>query len=531
MKKLTVLLLSLLMILNLTACGRKEDGNGTSDSRSSVGNTTSESQDLAADVPKSEVSGENSPVIPENTEGTGSRVLIAYFSVPEDVETTDAVAGASIVVKDNEKMGNTEYVAGLIQQTVGGDLFRIEAVEEYPLDHDPLVDQAAVEQDENKRPELKNHIEGFEQYETVILGFPNWWADLPMPVYTFLEEYDFGAKTIIPFVTHGGSGFSGTLQTISKLQPGAHVSDNTLSLSRNAVADSEEDVIAWAEGLSLNTVEPVPQSSGDTVADATADAGEQQILYLWEDGNMPAVTQYTQNNGNYADDPDFCPYMVTFPVPEGTEVKGAVLINAGGAFQFRSDQNEGTPVAEELSRLGYQSFVVNYRLRPYTQEEGALDLARAVRFVRKHAEVYGIDEKDIAVMGFSAGGILAGEMLLNFDGTVNGTALDPNYIPDELDDVSADAGADGMIYSFYGRLSVASTDVDKFAASDLPPTYFCYGTRDPFVGEFEECVEALEEAGVSVKVNVLDGRPHGYGYMEGWIPDYDEWLTGIFENN
>lgn len=124
---------------------------------------------------------------------------------------------------------------------------------------------------------------------------------------------------------------------------------------------------------------------------------------------MPAVTEYTENNGNYADDPDFRPYMVTFPVPEGTEVKGAVLINAGGAFQFRSNQMEGTPVAQELSRLGYQSFVVNYRLRPYTQEEGALDLARAVRFVRKYADVYGIDEKDIAVMGFRQAVFLQGK--------------------------------------------------------------------------------------------------------------------------
>lgn len=282
---------------------------------------------------------------------------------------------------------------------------------------------------------------------------------------------------------------------------------------------------------SRTDISAVPKSSGDTVARAAADPVNQQILYLWEEDNMPAVTEYTQNNGNYADAPDFRPYVVTFPVPEGTDVKGAVLINAGGAFQFRSDQNEGTPVAEELSRLGYQSFVVNYRLRPYTQEEGALDLARAVRFVRKYADVYGIDEEDIAVMGFSAGGILAGEMLLNYDGTVNGAALDFDYVPDELDSISADAGADGMIYSFYGRLSVASTDVEKFAASDLPPTYFCYGTRDPFVGEFEKCVKALQEAGVPTAVNVLDGRPHGYGYMEGWIPDYDAWLTEIFQNN
>ena len=534
-KNILCLCMTALLILGIAGCGAEGKDNSTESSpvqesgESEVSGSENENGDsgageIAADKQGSAGAGSES-------QSGSSNILIAYFSIPEDVETTDAVAGASIVIRDGEKMGNTEYVAKVIQQTVGGDLFRIETVEEYPLDHDPLVDQAADEQDEKKRPELLNHVENFEQYETIILGFPNWWADLPMPVYTFLEEYDFGAKTIIPFVTHGGSGFSGTIRTISELQPGAHVSENTLSLSRNSVADSGEDVVAWAESLGLNATEIAPENSGDTVADAVADPVNQQILYLWEEGNMPAVTEYTENNGNYADDPDFRPYMVTFPVPEGTEVKGAVLINAGGAFQFRSDQMEGTPVAQELSRLGYQSFVVNYRLRPYTQEEGALDLARAVRFVRKYADVYGIDEKDIAVMGFSAGGILAGEMLLNFDGTVNGSALDDSYVPDELDGISADAGADGMIYSFYGRLSVASTDTDKFASSNLPPTYFCYGTRDPFVGEFEECVEALKEAGVPVEVDVLEGRPHGYGYTEGWIPAYDAWLTGIFENN
>lgn len=527
-RKMICLCMAVLLAFGPAGCGAEERDNMVSESEdragSQIDNADPGTGETASD---SEVMGDTGNGGPS----AGSNILIAYFSVPEDVETADAVSGASIVVKDNEKMGNTEYVAKVIQQTIGGDLFRIETVDQYPLDHDPLVDQAAEEQDENKRPELLHHVEHFEQYETIILGFPNWWADLPMPVYTFLEEYDFGAKTIIPFVTHGGSGFSGTIETISELQPGAHVSGNTLSLSRNSVADSEEEVISWAESLGLQAAASVPESDGDTVASAEADPVNQQILYLWEEGNMPAITQYTENNGNYADDPDFRPYMVTFPVPKDTEVKGAVLINAGGAFQFRSDQTEGTPVAQELSRLGYQSFVVNYRLRPYTQEEGALDLARAVRFVRKHADAYGIDDNDIAVMGFSAGGILAGEMLLNFDGMVDGTSLDAQYIPDELDRISADAGADGMIYSFYGRLSVASTDTEKFASSDLPPTYFCYGTRDPFVGEFEECVEALGKAGVPVEVNVLEGRPHGYGYMEGWIPDYDAWLTEIFEKN
>jgi acetyl esterase/lipase len=254
----------------------------------------------------------------------------------------------------------------------------------------------------------------------------------------------------------------------------------------------------------------------------------QQVIYLWEEGNIPATTVYTENaNSAYFDPPGFRPNIVYFPAKQGVKVKGAVLVCPGGAFQFRSD-TEGAPVAEQLSALGYQSFVVHYRLRPYTMQEGALDLARAVRHVRSHVEDYGIDVNDIAVMGFSAGGILCGEMLLNFDGFADGRAIDQSYIPDELDKISADVAAVGMIYSFYGRLSVASTDVEKFRASALPPAYFLYGSRDPFVNQFPACVEALKQAGVPVESRVLQGWPHGFGAADGeWIKIFDNWLSAI----
>lgn len=241
MKRCIAILLAAVLVLSLAACGAKEETK-PSGTNAPVHNESDIPTTSESDVPTT-----------EGTDTAGSRVLIAYFSVPEDVSTdgVDAVAGASIVVKDGEKLGNTEYVAKLIQQTIGGDLFQIETVEPYPLAHDTLVDQADEEKADAVRPKLATQVENFDQYEIILLGYPNWWADLPMPLYTFLESYDFGAKTIIPFVTHGGSGASRTIDTISKLQPGANVEENALILSRNDVADSENTVVQWADGLGI----------------------------------------------------------------------------------------------------------------------------------------------------------------------------------------------------------------------------------------------------------------------------------------
>lgn len=275
---------------------------------------------------------------------------------------------------------------------------------------------------------------------------------------------------------------------------------------------------------------PLPEDN-ETVLNAVPDPTGVQVFYLWEEGNVPAVTEFTAGMTGYYDEYDFRPYVTAIPVPEGVEVKGAVVLMAGGAYQFRGDYTDTLPTALQLREYGYQCFIVDYRLSPYTPQEGALDVARAVRFIRKNADIYGIKPDNIAVMGYSAGGIQAGEFLMHYDEDVVGTILDENYIPDELDEIPAHASADAMIYSFYGRLSVASLDVENLKSGELPPTFYCYGTEDPFYRQFEAQVELMDEVGIPTTTIVLQDWPHGFGGSGGWVPDYAAWLEKVFSQN
>lgn len=132
------------------------------------------------------------------------------------------------------------------------DTFRIQTVQEYPNDPGQVIQQADEEQADNARPELATAITNLEQYDTIYLGYPNWWANLPMAMYTFLESYDLSGKTIIPFNTHGGSRLSSTVNTIEELQKNATVVENALTVSRNNVADSQQEVLDWLAEVNPN---------------------------------------------------------------------------------------------------------------------------------------------------------------------------------------------------------------------------------------------------------------------------------------
>lgn len=136
---------------------------------------------------------------------------------------------------------------------------------------------------------------------------------------------------------------------------------------------------------------PEPMDNA-TVLNTSADPNHIQALYLWEEGNVPAKTQFTAAMTGYFDNWDFRPYVTAIPVRTGVQPKGAVVLMAGGAYQFRGNYTDSLPTAAALRELGFQTFIVDYRLSPYTQEEGALDVARAVRFVRQNADVYGTED-------------------------------------------------------------------------------------------------------------------------------------------
>ena len=148
--------------------------------------------------------------------------------------------------------GNTASVASRIAEITGSDLFRIETVEEYPESYDELLTYARNEQRENARPELRTHIENPDSYDVIFLGYPNWWGDMPMPLYSFLDEYNLSGKTIMPFVTSGGSGFSRTIRAIEEAEPDALVMDG-LSIRDSHVHDesTDEAISEWISSSHL----------------------------------------------------------------------------------------------------------------------------------------------------------------------------------------------------------------------------------------------------------------------------------------
>ena len=229
MKRIFTVILTGIIIFSMTACG-SGDNDGTS-----LQNQSSSSIDNPSDssVENSSAQAENAGL--QNDIGSqesaedgdseqGSHILVAYFSrvgntVWED--GVDAVTSASLNVENGEFVGNAEYLARMAQEATGGDLFLIQTEETYPSDYRETTNVASAEQSDNARPALSSHVENMDQYDTIVLIYPNWWGTLPQPLFTFLEEYDFSGKTILPLCTHEGSRMGSSERAIAELCPDA----------------------------------------------------------------------------------------------------------------------------------------------------------------------------------------------------------------------------------------------------------------------------------------------------------------------
>ncbi|MHC1745683.1 MAG: flavodoxin [Negativicutes bacterium] len=236
-KTLTFALTLIIMAASLAGCGssKNQSNNNLQPQPSSTEQTKTTSL----------------PAEASSTNKEGKKTLVVYFSMPETANPnnmTQEEANSTVVI-NGEVLGNTQYVAYLIQKNTGADIFRIEPKTPYPTNHKTLVDLGKAEQNNKARPELAAKVENLEQYNVIFLGYPNWWGDMPMILYSFLENHNLSGKTIIPFSTHGGSGFSNTINTIAALQPNANVIKNGFTVSRDTVQSSADDIAAWVKKL------------------------------------------------------------------------------------------------------------------------------------------------------------------------------------------------------------------------------------------------------------------------------------------
>jgi flavodoxin len=169
-------------------------------------------------------------------------ILVAYFSRRGQNYVNGKIVDLPI--------GNTEVIAKMIQKITGGDFFHIESVKPYPIDYTETTEVAQAELSANARPELTGHVENMDACDVIFLGYPNWWGTFPAPVRTFLSEYDFSGKTIVPFCAHEGSGLGRSEQDIKKLCPNATVL-NGIAIHGADAGSANTKISEWLQKIKI----------------------------------------------------------------------------------------------------------------------------------------------------------------------------------------------------------------------------------------------------------------------------------------
>lgn len=179
----------------------------------------------------------------------GGEVLVAYFSWADNAilaDDVDAVSSPSVI-----SPGNVQQLAGWVQEATGGDIFSIRVTEPYPSGWDECLSRANEERGEDARPELVDDVEDLERYDTIFLGYPNWWYGVPMALLSFLENHDLSGKQVYLFCSHGTGGLANSVRIITDAAPEAIISDDIFDCYEEDAPDSHDAVTSWVQGLGL----------------------------------------------------------------------------------------------------------------------------------------------------------------------------------------------------------------------------------------------------------------------------------------
>lgn len=219
MKKTIIFLMALYLAAPFTACGSEENSSSVSKVSVSISEkntmpadefSNSKETDYNIETEESESSAEEAFSEPNAETKSTSGILVAYFTYAENADlsdSSDASASASIQPWNGRLTGNTGVVADMIAQRTGGELFSIQTVKIYPSDYDGTIDEGQEEKNNDEHPELSTHIENLDEYDTIFVGFPNWWYGMPMAMYSFFEEYDFSGRPLFRFVPAAEADF------------------------------------------------------------------------------------------------------------------------------------------------------------------------------------------------------------------------------------------------------------------------------------------------------------------------------------
>ncbi len=233
--------LAALMVLSLAACAGNQQ-----EEQSASAEATEQSQSASVQEEEEPASTEQQPEEPSNAQESG--VLVAYFSWADNAVIdgeVDAVASPSVTAP-----GNVQQLAQWISERTGGDLFSIQVTEPYSSDWDACLERANQERAEDARPELTASVEQLEQYDTVFLGYPNWWYGVPMALLSFLEENDLSDKQVYLFCSHGTGGLASSVEQIDEALPDSTaLSENVFDVYEEDAASSQQDILAWLEEL------------------------------------------------------------------------------------------------------------------------------------------------------------------------------------------------------------------------------------------------------------------------------------------